>query len=544
MTLRYMTGFGGHFESEAVEGALPKGRNSPHPPPSASTPSNCRAPLSPRRGTRNRRTGCTGCARPQTMRRSRNDGARMFSPTMDDRPPLAPNRLRWTGPGIGREHRLRRRAGDDMTTPIAAGAEAAWPFTSTARRRSMDAPSVSQIPDGEMLILPQSGPLLIVTEMGRLDVPPGRRVDPAWGPLPGRRAGDSRAIVAEITARCFRLPDSRPDRANGLASAARFPKSRLPHTKISDGPHELIQKYGRDVDDDARPQPDRRRRLARQPRPPGATICRAFRRSARSASTIPTRQSSPCLTSPTKSAWPARRRLRHLSAAMDGRRGYVPPAPWFHRNVMTRRWAGSRAEYDAKAEGFAPGGLSLHNLMRRARPGRRQLAKSDRCRAGAGQDRRTMAFMVEKLLAVRAERASQWITRSPITTSIGANSPRQNCHERRDKLGRWRGSWKRFPDREFAARHLLDAGRATVPASRSGATCSIIGRGSATFSMRIGVRPLNDPMILNGWLVARPRRSGGVARTPDRVAQQRALSRRRRGRVDRPIAETECTCRA
>ena len=30
--LRYMTGFGGHFESEAVEGALPKGRNSPQRP--------------------------------------------------------------------------------------------------------------------------------------------------------------------------------------------------------------------------------------------------------------------------------------------------------------------------------------------------------------------------------------------------------------------------------------------------------------------------------------------------------------------------------
>ena len=30
--LRTMTGFGGHFESEAVEGALPKGRNSPQRP--------------------------------------------------------------------------------------------------------------------------------------------------------------------------------------------------------------------------------------------------------------------------------------------------------------------------------------------------------------------------------------------------------------------------------------------------------------------------------------------------------------------------------
>ena len=29
---RYLTGFGGHFESEAIEGALPEGRNSPQQP--------------------------------------------------------------------------------------------------------------------------------------------------------------------------------------------------------------------------------------------------------------------------------------------------------------------------------------------------------------------------------------------------------------------------------------------------------------------------------------------------------------------------------
>jgi homogentisate 1,2-dioxygenase len=31
--LDYMSGFGSHFETEAVKGALPKGRNSPQRPP-------------------------------------------------------------------------------------------------------------------------------------------------------------------------------------------------------------------------------------------------------------------------------------------------------------------------------------------------------------------------------------------------------------------------------------------------------------------------------------------------------------------------------
>ncbi len=37
--------------------------------------------------------------------------------------------------------------------------------------------------------------------------------------------------------------------------------------------------------------------------------------------------------------------------------------PWFHRNVMSECMGLIYGDYDAKAEGFAPGGMSLHNLM-------------------------------------------------------------------------------------------------------------------------------------------------------------------------------------
>src|SRR3546814_10979914 len=37
--------------------------------------------------------------------------------------------------------------------------------------------------------------------------------------------------------------------------------------------------------------------------------------------------------------------------------------PWFHRNVMSEAMGLIRGAYDAKAEGFAPGGISLPNLM-------------------------------------------------------------------------------------------------------------------------------------------------------------------------------------
>ena len=37
--------------------------------------------------------------------------------------------------------------------------------------------------------------------------------------------------------------------------------------------------------------------------------------------------------------------------------------PWFHRNVMSECMGLVYGQYDAKEEGFGPGGLSLHNSM-------------------------------------------------------------------------------------------------------------------------------------------------------------------------------------
>jgi homogentisate 1,2-dioxygenase len=37
--------------------------------------------------------------------------------------------------------------------------------------------------------------------------------------------------------------------------------------------------------------------------------------------------------------------------------------PWFHRNVASEFMGLIHGAYDAKAEGFVPGGASLHNCM-------------------------------------------------------------------------------------------------------------------------------------------------------------------------------------
>src|SRR3982750_2873121 len=96
--LRYMTGFGGHFETEAVPGALPKGRNSPQRPAfglytEQLSGSSFTSPRQDNRRSWLYRMRPTADHRPFV----RYGGAPLFAvPPSDD--PLPPNRLRWDPP--------------------------------------------------------------------------------------------------------------------------------------------------------------------------------------------------------------------------------------------------------------------------------------------------------------------------------------------------------------------------------------------------------------------------------------------------------------
>src|SRR5215217_1401022 len=94
----YMPGFGNHFSTEAVPGALPQGRNSPQKPAfglyaeqlsgsafTAPRPENRRSWLYRMRPSADHRPFVC------------YQGASLFSPSMVDEP-LAPNRLRWDPP--------------------------------------------------------------------------------------------------------------------------------------------------------------------------------------------------------------------------------------------------------------------------------------------------------------------------------------------------------------------------------------------------------------------------------------------------------------
>jgi homogentisate 1,2-dioxygenase len=37
--------------------------------------------------------------------------------------------------------------------------------------------------------------------------------------------------------------------------------------------------------------------------------------------------------------------------------------PWYHKNIMSELMGNIYGQYDAKPQGFVPGGMSLHNMM-------------------------------------------------------------------------------------------------------------------------------------------------------------------------------------
>ena len=395
-----MSGFGGHFESEAVEGALPKGRNSPQRPPfglyaEQVSGSAFTAPRHENRRSWLYRMRPTADHRPF----ERYDRADLFGAVPGDAP-LAPNRLRWDPP---RDLPADTDFVDGLVTMLQARAPeelegcALHLYRATRcmeRRMFVDA-------DGELLIVPQQGSLLIETELGRLEVTPGSvalvprgmkfRVDPV--------DGEARGYVAENFGLPFRLPDLGPIGANGLANPRDF-ETPVAHFEDSDEEVELVQKYlghlwvttldhsPLDVVAWHGNYAPWRYDLTRfntigtisfdHPDPSIFTMLT-------SPSDVPGRANADFVIFPPR--W------------MVAEDTFRPP--WFHRNVMSEAMGLIYGDYDAKAEGFAPGGLSLHNLMSGHGPDLDSWRKASEAELNPTKVEGTMAFMLESCWSYR-----------------------------------------------------------------------------------------------------------------------------------------------
>src|SRR6185295_5213481 len=391
--LRYMTGFGGHFESEAVDGALPKGRNSPQRPAyglytEQLSGSSFTSPRHENRRSWLYRMRPTADHRPFT----RYAGAKLFAPgTVNE--PLAPNRLRWDPPGDlpadadfvdGMVTMLANRAPEDLEGVAVHLYRAS---KSMDRRVFVDA-------DGELLILPQSGTLQIVTELGRMELEPGSvGLVPRGVKFRVEVSGESRGYVAENHGMPFRLPDLGPIGSNGLANPRDF-ETPVAGFEDRDEQTEVIQKSLGSLWTTA---------LDHSPLDVVAwhgnyAPCRYELARFNTIGTISFDHPDPSiftvLTSPSNVPGRANADFvifppRWLVAEETFR------PPWVHRNVMSEAMGLIHGAYDAKAEGFQPGGLSLHNLMSGHGPDVESWQKASAAELKPAKIENTLAFMVE-----------------------------------------------------------------------------------------------------------------------------------------------------
>ncbi len=240
MDLRYQTGFGAHFATEAVTGALPIGQNSPQ-----------RAPF----GLYAEQLSGTAFTAPRhenkrswlyRVRPSAGHGP--YAPyaqdklvsTFDD--PVTPNRLRWSPLEIPAAPTdfvdgLATIAGNaDAATLNGMAAHLYLANTSMKNRVFYDA-------DGELLIVPQQGVLTLVTEFGVLKAGPGHiAVIPRGVRFRVEVDGPSRGYVCENYGAAFKLPDLGPIGSNGLANPRDF-ETPVAAFEDVDAPTLVIQKF-------------------------------------------------------------------------------------------------------------------------------------------------------------------------------------------------------------------------------------------------------------------------------------------------------------
>jgi homogentisate 1,2-dioxygenase len=400
--LRYLSGFGGHFETEAVDGALPKGRNSPQRPPFGLYAEQVSGTAFTAPRHENRRSWLYRL-RPTADHRPfvRYEGAKLFAPgTVEE--PLAPNRLRWDPP-------TDLPAGadfvDGMVTMLANRDPADLEGVAIHQYRASESMErrVFVDADAELLIIPQSGALLLATEFGRIDVSPGQvALIPRGVKFRVEVDGDALGYVAENHGLPLRLPELGPIGANGLANARDF-ETPFAWFEDRDEPTEVVQKYLGSLWTTTLDHSPLDVVAWHGNYAPWRYDLRLFNTMGSISFDHPDPSIFTVLTSP--SNVPGRANADFVIFPprwMVAEDTFRPP--WFHRNVMSEAMGLIHGAYDAKADGFAPGGLSLHNLMSGHGPDVESWKKASEAELKPAKIENTLAFMVETCWPYRPTR--------------------------------------------------------------------------------------------------------------------------------------------
>jgi homogentisate 1,2-dioxygenase len=399
----YLSGFGNEFATEALPGALPQGRNSPQRCPYGLYAEQLSGTAFTAPRADNRRSWLYRI-RPAAM----HEPFRMLAPgriTSDfDELPPTPNQLRWSplpaaAPGTDFVDGIATMAGNGSPAgQSGCGVHLYVASKSMERRAFYDA-------DGELLIVPQQGRHRFVTELGVIDAVPQEIVVIPRGvrfrvELPD---GAGRGYICENFGASFRLPDLGPIGSNGLANPRDF-LTPVAAYEDSEADWELVTKF------------QGRLWSARMQHSPFDVVAwhgnyAPYKYDLRRFNAI----GSISYDHPDPSIFLVLQSLSDTPGVDTIDFVVFPPRvlvaqdtfrpPWFHRNVASEFMGLVHGVYDAKAEGFAPGGASLHNCMSGHGPDAQTFEKASTAELPTAHViRDTMAFMFETRCVLRPTR--------------------------------------------------------------------------------------------------------------------------------------------
>ena len=407
----YMPGFLQNFATEAVSGALPVGQNSPQYVPFGLYAEQVSGTAFTAPRSENRRSWL------YRLRPAANHGpfvpyagtSRLRSGPFSEMP-ATPNRLRWDPAQVPIEPAdfvdgLFSYGGNgDVAAGFGVGIHGY-----VANRSMTDRVFFSS--DGELLIVPQAGRLMLLTELGLIDVGPGQiAVVPRGVRFQVELLDETvRGYVCENYGALFRLPELGPIGSNGLANPRDF-QTPVAWFEDKDEATEIIQKFQGGLWTTM---------LDHSPLDVVAWHgnLAPYRYDLRHFNTIntvsfdhPDPSIFTVLTSPTPTPGTANCDFVIFPPRwMVAEHTFRPP--WFHRNVMSEFMGLLHGAYDAKAGGFAPGGASLHNCMNGHGPDQASYEAAIAVDLAPHRIDNTMAFMFETCHVIRPTR---WALETPL----------------------------------------------------------------------------------------------------------------------------------
>ena len=360
--LRYQTGFGNQFETEAVVGVLPEGQNFPQQVARGLYAELLTGtPFTTPRAT-NRRTW-TYRIRPSVIHEPFSEiASNLVRSGPFDEVPAPPNQLRWT------PLEVPEPATDFIDGIVTIGgngdpaSQSGVAIHLYAANRTMNDRFFYNA-DGEMLIVPQEGQLRVRTEMGMIDVRPNEICVLPRGIKFSVELIDSKArgfICENYGAPCT-LPELGPIGSSGLANSRDFMtpvaafedrdgdfrldakfQGRLWSASISHSPLDVVAWHGNYA--------------------PYKYDLLRFNTINTVSYDHPDPSIFTVLTAPTVVAGTANVDFVVFPPRWNVA-GHTFRPPPFHRNVASEYLFLIRGAYHGKGEGFVPGGASLHNSM-------------------------------------------------------------------------------------------------------------------------------------------------------------------------------------